>query len=339
MIIDVSHNNGTIQWEKVKPNIEKAIIRLGYGSDMASQDDRQFKRNVSECKRLGIPFDFYIYSYAKTTSQAKSEAEHVKRLVGNDKSRIIYFDSEEPGTESVAKTVYDAFKKNLESAGYIVGLYASESWYKSYLKGATTKSLWIAKYGPNNGSKNTKPTVTCNLWQYSSRGKVPGISGEVDVNELLKAPKVNTPKDTKKDTNSSGYPKTEKNGVYRLYNKKSDEHFYTSAASERNKCIDNKWTYEGVGWTAPENTSVPVYRLVSSKEHFFTTSAGERDKLVKAGWKSEGVAFYSDPKKKTPVYRLYNKKTGKHIYTASNGEKDKLKKSGWDLEGVAFYGV
>ena len=62
MIIDVSVHNGVIDWEKVKPYIEGAIIRCGYGSDMESQDDKQWKRNADECTRLGIPFGTYLYS-------------------------------------------------------------------------------------------------------------------------------------------------------------------------------------------------------------------------------------------------------------------------------------
>lgn len=54
--IDVSNANGRVNWDKLKGNIDFAILRCGYGSDIASQDDEQWARNVAECNRLGIPW-------------------------------------------------------------------------------------------------------------------------------------------------------------------------------------------------------------------------------------------------------------------------------------------
>ena len=64
--IDVSKHQGTIQWDKVKSNIDFAILRCGFGSDIARQDDVCFEKNVAECERLNIPFAVYLYSYATT---------------------------------------------------------------------------------------------------------------------------------------------------------------------------------------------------------------------------------------------------------------------------------
>ena len=80
--IDVSSWQGTIDWQKVKSDgIEFAIIRCGYGQNIISQDDNTFKKNADECTRLGIPFGVYLYSYATSVDKAKSEAEHVLRLI------------------------------------------------------------------------------------------------------------------------------------------------------------------------------------------------------------------------------------------------------------------
>ena len=62
--IDVSHYQGEIDWKKVKPQIDFAILRMGLGDDIKSQDDKQFERNYAECVRLGIPFAVYFFSYA-----------------------------------------------------------------------------------------------------------------------------------------------------------------------------------------------------------------------------------------------------------------------------------
>ena len=79
-VIDVSQHQGTINWDKVKDKIAGAIIRCGYGDDLPAQDDTQFARNLSECERLGIPHGVYLYSYAGTETQAKSELAHILRL-------------------------------------------------------------------------------------------------------------------------------------------------------------------------------------------------------------------------------------------------------------------
>lgn len=102
-VIDVSYHQGVIEWEKVRKAGYHAILRCGYGDDLTSQDDKQWKRNADECTRLGIPFGVYIYSYAKTTAQAESEARHVLRLVkGYKLSYPVFYDLEEPGTQTGA---------------------------------------------------------------------------------------------------------------------------------------------------------------------------------------------------------------------------------------------
>ena len=75
--IDVSQWQGKIDWAKVKADgIEYAVIRCGYGSNLTYYDDTYWEYNVSECERLGIPYGVYLYSYADSTADARSEAEH-----------------------------------------------------------------------------------------------------------------------------------------------------------------------------------------------------------------------------------------------------------------------
>lgn len=84
--IDVSHNQGVIDWKKVKADgVDFAIIRCGYGANQREQDDRQWLDNVLECEKYGIPYGAYLYSYADTVAKAKSEAAHVLRLVRGHK--------------------------------------------------------------------------------------------------------------------------------------------------------------------------------------------------------------------------------------------------------------
>ena len=76
VVIDVSSYNGFIQWDNMKNYIEGAIIRIGYGSDIQSQDDTAAIRNMDECERLGIPYGVYLYSYALVYFYAASATAH-----------------------------------------------------------------------------------------------------------------------------------------------------------------------------------------------------------------------------------------------------------------------
>ena len=185
-LIDVSEHQEIINWEQAKGHIDGAIIRCGYGMDIASQDDKQWARNVAECERLGIPYGVYIYSYATNTDRAKSEAQHVLRLIqGHKLSYPVYFDMEEPGTEGAAVANAIAFGDIIEAAGYWCGVYYNRNWHNNVIKGQLDRfTRWGAGYGTNNGQKqdNYKPGFGEDIWQYSSKGSVPGVSGNVDVN-------------------------------------------------------------------------------------------------------------------------------------------------------------
>lgn len=133
------------------------------------------------------------------------------------------------------------------------------------------------------------------------------------------------------------------NGIYRLYNPNSSEHFYTRSRNEAQNLANVGWKYEGIGWKAPDTSKTPVYRVYNPNagDHHYTLSKTERDNLVKAGWRNENTAFYSDDAKSVPIYRLYNPnaKSGAHFFTASKTESDSLVKAGWKYEGISFYGI
>ncbi len=130
--------------------------------------------------------------------------------------------------------------------------------------------------------------------------------------------------------------------MYRLYNRVSGEHLYTSNATERKTLVQKGWRDEGIGWTAPATSNTPVYRLYNpnSGDHHYTTNATEKDTLAKAGWRYEGIGWYSDDAKSVPLYREYNPnaKTGTHNYTTKKSEHDFLVKNGWKNEGIGWYG-
>ena len=136
--------------------------------------------------------------------------------------------------------------------------------------------------------------------------------------------------------------------VYRLYNRVTSEHLYTTNKKEYDSLpfkTHGEWVWEGVAWVAPKKSSTPVYRLYNprSGDHHYTTSKKERDSLIRnSGWKSEGVAFYSDDTKSVPLYRVYNGRLrrGQHHYTTSKTERNSLvSNSGWRSEGIGFYAI
>ena len=185
-IIDVSEWQGIIDWEAVKPQIGGAIIRVAYGTKKV---DNYVTRNLSECDRLGIPYGVYIYSLAGTDVTARAEAEKALQLIkGHKLTMPVYIDIEEGQYRGVARVVAKAFCDVIRVSGYKYGIYASESYFNSYIYGVDIPgcSYWIARYGTNDGRKQTKPNVKVDIdgWQYTSVGRFLGISGNVDTNEF-----------------------------------------------------------------------------------------------------------------------------------------------------------
>lgn len=183
LVIDVSEWQGVIDWEKVKPQIDGAILRCGYGKDFATQDDSKFKRNADECTRLGIPFGVYLYSYADDIEDVKSEAAHVLRLIKPYKLAYpVYLDLEEHGTAKGAVDRAIAFGDIIEQAGYWCGVYANTSWWNNHLTGLERFTKWVAQY--NKTCQYTGDHL--DIWQYSDKGSIDGIKGNVDMNECYR---------------------------------------------------------------------------------------------------------------------------------------------------------
>ena len=195
-VIDVSEWQGDIDWAKAKADgVEGVIIRLGYGE--GNNADKKAQRNISECKRLGIPFGIYWYSYADTPSIAKGEgADVVAKLKqfgvnASDLAYPVYYDLEKwtweghqpPTDPNVYNDIVNNWYNALQSAGYKnLSVYSYTSYLQGPLKRADiyAKTTWVAQYGARMGF-DSFPTDSRG-WQYTSSGKVDGISGNVDMN-------------------------------------------------------------------------------------------------------------------------------------------------------------
>ncbi len=184
--IDVSEFQRKIDWNKVKNDgIKFAILRVGFGMDIKSQDDKYIERNIEECEKIGMPYGVYLFSYANTVDKAKSEAEHTLRLIKGRKLAMgVWYDIEDNGTSgSVGKStltnIIETYCKKIKDAGYDVGIYASLSWLNNKIDSSIQEKypIWVAQY-----YKECQYKGDYKIWQYASDGKVDGISGKVDMN-------------------------------------------------------------------------------------------------------------------------------------------------------------
>lgn len=184
--IDVSSYQGKPDWTKVKNSgIKFAILRIHQKSGI----DTSFEHNYKGCKSNGILIGGYKYSYALTPAQAIDEAEDVLSvLCGRGLDFPVFYDLEWAQQRSFGKQAIEniavAFLTRIKKAGYKVGIYCNLDWYNSVLSDALKQyDCWIARYpASDNGSvqERLRPNVGVG-WQYSSKGKVSGISGNVDM--------------------------------------------------------------------------------------------------------------------------------------------------------------
>ena len=139
----------------------------------------------------------------------------------------------------------------------------------------------------------------------------------------------------------TGFAKERTWSMYRMYDPNSGEHVYTGSDEERDNLVAAGWNYEGVGFTFPMTTGLPVYRLYDpvTGEHLYTMDEAEKATLMAAGWNFEGVAFNSCPEKEVPQYRLHNpnETRGAYHFTASTEERDYLLSIGWEDQGIGWY--
>ena len=189
--IDVSKWNGTIDWNSVKNSgIDYVIIRAGYGT---STVDPQFKSYIEGAKKAGLKIGVYWFSYATSVEKAKQEAQACLQTLSPYKSSInypVFFDFEYASvdyakknginiTKNLVSQMANAFLNTVKSQGYTTGLYTNRNFSNTYYNTdlLNSNNLWIAQYNSTNSFG--KPY---SIWQYSESGKIPGISGAVDLN-------------------------------------------------------------------------------------------------------------------------------------------------------------
>ncbi len=206
-VIDVSSYQGVVNWYKVKASgIEGAILKV-IRKDL--NPDKQFENNWKGCENAGVPIvGVYNYSYATTLDKARADAKKVLSILAGRRAKV-WLDVEDTCQKGLGITlirIIQAYQEIIEKAGLEFGVYTGLSFYNSYIKpwaGYLTCRFWIARYPSSAAMPVDKlpsvikqPVIKHNLegWQYSGKGKVPGISGNVDMNlwygEIMSTPEV-----------------------------------------------------------------------------------------------------------------------------------------------------
>lgn len=184
--IDVSKYQGIIDWKKVKASgVSFAFIRVGYAEHEGKVIvDTTFEYNIKNATSNGVDVGVYLYSYCKTASAAQKAAKEVLALVKPYKLTYpVAFDIEDNLYVKFNKTLNAqialAFLNEIKAAKYYGILYTYTYFMDSYLEKNLVKGfdLWIADYREKLGYKGDYT-----IWQYSSKGKVDGIKGDVDLN-------------------------------------------------------------------------------------------------------------------------------------------------------------
>jgi GH25 family lysozyme M1 (1,4-beta-N-acetylmuramidase)/uncharacterized protein YjdB len=188
--IDVSRWNGTIDWSAVKNSgVNYAIIRCGYrgSSSGALIEDSMFRTNIQGAVNAGIKVGVYFYTQATTEAEAIEEASFVVSMIKNyGLSYPVYLDVEKSNGRGDAisydmrTTVCKAFCKTITNSGYSAGIYASKTWFESKfdVSALTSYKIWLAQYA----TSATYSKSRYDMWQYTAKGSVSGISGDVDMN-------------------------------------------------------------------------------------------------------------------------------------------------------------
>lgn len=156
--VDISYANGNISLDKVRAaGYNPVMIRCGFGSNIASQDDSQFASNVAKAEKLGMPWGVYLYSYATNLTEAKSEVAHITRLLKGKKPTLpIALDVEDSAyyskygcyNKTALTSIVGTILQGIKDAGYYPALYTGKYWLDTYIdKSVYSKyDIWIAAW-------------------------------------------------------------------------------------------------------------------------------------------------------------------------------------------------
>lgn len=187
--IDVSRYQGDIDWNAVRRAGKRfAVVRLGSSNQNGPYVDPYFARNVDQAHRAGLRVGAYYYTYAKTQDQVIAElTPFLKELEGKQLEYPVYVDVEDPSLVSLGRDALTGLVKFamdiLDQKGWFPGYYSYTEFLRQNLDTRRLEAypLWVADYRGFVGY-----TGPYGMWQYSSVGRVDGVTGNVDLDYSYK---------------------------------------------------------------------------------------------------------------------------------------------------------
>lgn len=189
--IDVSKWNKEIDWQQVKDaGVDYAILRLGYrgSSSGALVEDPYFSQNFINARMHQVKTGVYFFTQALTEAEAIEEASMVVEVLAHSPIEYpVFLDVEgsggrADGLDATQRTAnIKAFCETIENAGYKAGVYANKNWFTNKINTAELQdyTIWLAQYNVSEPDYEG----SYHMWQYSSKGSIPGITGFVDMNQ------------------------------------------------------------------------------------------------------------------------------------------------------------
>lgn len=266
--VDVSHWQGSIDWEKAKADDIDFVM---LGTRYSGAADPLFSQNAENAAAAGVQLGAYIYSYATSVEEAEAEADFVLNLVKDYPiSYPIAYDIENAGTSGTLSkeeltAVVKTFCEKIRDAGYYPILYANDYWLNNKLDMAALKDypVWVAAYERNYSYTSSSPV----MWQATSTGSVDGISGGVDIDLQFTDFSGEIPADSWKKFDGTWY-------FYENYRKAADKLIYDG--SNYYYMQADGTIYSG-GWLTLEG-----------KRRYFDPASG----IMRRGWKQIGDSWY-----------------------------------------------
>ncbi|ASN71802.1 putative Gram-positive endolysin [uncultured Caudovirales phage] len=187
-LVDLSKWNNNMNWPVAAPQIELAICRVQYGSNLV---DHLYNEHVTKLEEYGIPHAAYAYGCFVSVADAIVEAKDFLARV-NPNAKFLVLDVEDDTVKSMESKgnlndlakASQAFIDTCKAAGWKVGFYVAHHMYGDYnLQSVQADFIWLPRYGTNDGTPQKKPSYPCDIWQYTDKGHIDGI-GKVDINLL-----------------------------------------------------------------------------------------------------------------------------------------------------------
>lgn len=187
-IADISKWQGKVDWEAAAKELEFVVLRASCGQDIL---DSRYLENVSGCVQNKIPFGAYHYVKAGNAEDAQKEARFFLACVQKATVSPVFYIADieyEAQTESTTEDVCVAFLKELRAQGCKkIGMYINRKYKWAGKAIEMCDVMWIPHWGKDNGNvpeDRYKPEYPHDLWQYTSKGTLPGVKGDVDLNQI-----------------------------------------------------------------------------------------------------------------------------------------------------------